>query len=269
MYKRRWRNILINKGYQLRFVAVLVGIAAILMAGLGWVGYREARETTILAENSLLGQDCKLKAHAALESKVEAVVPTEPKRKEIVVEESSTTILLDPGTSNWEEGLGEKIDGSDTVAADAALLDSLGDAIWARTTCEDMRQKAMEDLSSRYRLIVVLMVVVFVITLLFLTVFGLRLTHRVAGPLYRVGVHLEDLVKGEYRKPIPIRDGDLLEEFYEHFVAGYKGVEAKDTELNQQSRAMIEIARQSTLSAKGKEALERLERQVEKESNDE
>jgi len=35
-YKRSWRNLLLNKQYQLSFTLLMVGLAALLMAGLGW-----------------------------------------------------------------------------------------------------------------------------------------------------------------------------------------------------------------------------------------
>ena len=46
-YKRSWKNLLINKRYQLRFTLFMVGMAALLMTGLGvWV-MRVADEATV------------------------------------------------------------------------------------------------------------------------------------------------------------------------------------------------------------------------------
>ena len=48
-YKRSWKNLLINKRYQLRFTLFMVGVSAILMTGLGiWV-MKEANEATTVA----------------------------------------------------------------------------------------------------------------------------------------------------------------------------------------------------------------------------
>ena len=45
-YKRSWKNLLINKRYQLRFTLFMVGLAVVLMALLGWWVVRVASEAT-------------------------------------------------------------------------------------------------------------------------------------------------------------------------------------------------------------------------------
>ena len=46
-YKRSWKNLLLNKRYQLRFTLFMVGLSALLMVGLGiWVMW-VADETNI------------------------------------------------------------------------------------------------------------------------------------------------------------------------------------------------------------------------------
>ena len=45
-YKRSWKNLLLNKRYQLRFTLFMVGLATILMLGLGWRVMKKANEAT-------------------------------------------------------------------------------------------------------------------------------------------------------------------------------------------------------------------------------
>src|SRR4249919_3530202 len=57
-YKRSWKNLLLNKRYQLEFTLFMVGISAVLMAGLGiWV-MKEANDATTVAKNSIVGDVC-------------------------------------------------------------------------------------------------------------------------------------------------------------------------------------------------------------------
>ena len=57
-YKRSWKNLLINKRYQLRFTLFMVGLSALLMVGLGaWVMW-VADETTAVSITSLRGDAC-------------------------------------------------------------------------------------------------------------------------------------------------------------------------------------------------------------------
>ncbi|HEY5926639.1 MAG TPA: hypothetical protein VIV11_33360, partial [Kofleriaceae bacterium] len=57
-YKRSWKNLLLNKRYQLRFTLFMVGVSAVLMSGLGiWV-MKEANEATTVAMARLRGEAC-------------------------------------------------------------------------------------------------------------------------------------------------------------------------------------------------------------------
>src|SRR5881227_3196445 len=57
-YKRSWKNLLLNKRYQLRFTLFMVGLSAILMAVLGWWVMKEANEATTVAMARVRGEAC-------------------------------------------------------------------------------------------------------------------------------------------------------------------------------------------------------------------
>ncbi|MCA9679695.1 MAG: hypothetical protein KC464_31985, partial [Myxococcales bacterium] len=57
-YKRSWKNLLINKRYQLRFTLFMVAVATLLMAGLGWWVMRVADEATEVASSRVKGDGC-------------------------------------------------------------------------------------------------------------------------------------------------------------------------------------------------------------------
>lgn len=57
-YKRSWKNLLINKQYQLRFTLIMVGLATLLMGLLGWWVIRVASEATTVSKSGLRGQAC-------------------------------------------------------------------------------------------------------------------------------------------------------------------------------------------------------------------
>ena len=57
-YKRSWKNLLLNKRYQLRFTLFMVGLSAVLMSVLGvWV-MKEANEATTVAMARVRGEAC-------------------------------------------------------------------------------------------------------------------------------------------------------------------------------------------------------------------
>src|SRR5678809_436176 len=80
-YKRSWKNLLINKSYQLRFTLFMVILSAVLILVLGiWV-MRVANETTEVSKTSVRGTPCK-KIPSLAEEKDEAdAAPTLPPMK--------------------------------------------------------------------------------------------------------------------------------------------------------------------------------------------
>src|SRR5688500_258325 len=59
-YKRSWKNLLLNKRYQLRFTLFMVALSAVLMCLLGWwVMTVAARATEVSINNVLGGEVCR------------------------------------------------------------------------------------------------------------------------------------------------------------------------------------------------------------------
>ncbi|RMH44588.1 MAG: hypothetical protein D6689_02035, partial [Deltaproteobacteria bacterium] len=58
-YKRSWRNLVLDRGYQLRFTLFMVAVSAALMAGLGYFVKGAADKATDTAMNNVLGVSCK------------------------------------------------------------------------------------------------------------------------------------------------------------------------------------------------------------------
>ena len=49
------------------------------------------------------------------------------------------------------------------------------------------------------------------------------MTHRVAGPLFKVSLYLHKMRDGRYDKVYNLRKGDQLLEFYDHFKLAHGG----------------------------------------------
>ncbi len=58
-----------------------------------------------------------------------------------------------------------------------------------------------------------------VVMALALFVWGIFMTHRVAGPIYIISRYLRQIGEGEVPRPRPLRRGDDLQEFFETFSA--------------------------------------------------
>lgn len=271
-YKRSWKNLLINKRYQLRFTLFMVGLASLLMVGLGvWV-MRVANETTTISMASVRGEGCpkvpslagparaadrqpedegalapgKSGATGAADAPaaVNALPPTpaagsaaadsagaagnpasvdsagsaagsadaagsgdETRRVTVQIEESSMTLTPPPVVRAQ-------------VPADFA------DQIATHWRCE-LRQVARFDRLERGRLrILWAMIGTGIVLVLGLAAYGLKMTHKVAGPLFKVRLYLTKMRQGRFDTVYNLRKGDQLVHFYDHFKLAHGGVVA-------------------------------------------
>jgi hypothetical protein len=295
-YKRSWKNLLINKRYQLRFTLFMVGLAGLLMIGLGiWV-MRVANETTTVSMASVRGEACpkvpSLGNGAANGDEEDAVPAPSMKLDEApdgpAGDSPAPASAASPGDpaaappaaappaapaadgdgakAANKGGDGAKGDGAKgsadpadqpedeaahrvahqhrprTPAADdeprhvqvqidessmtltQAVPPNLADRIVAHWTCE-LRQAATFDRLERGRMrILWAMIATGVMLVLGLAIYGIKMTHRVAGPLFKVSLYLSKMRAGRFDKVYNLRKGDQLVDFYDHFKHAHGGI---------------------------------------------
>ena len=194
--QRKMRNYLLDAPLQLRFTAVLV-TATLLGAGL--LGIFLARALNRLSEQA--------------ERAVEARAAAAQASHELGNASLSKTLLdrfNDPQFTAQLERQSQAID----AAYQAEQVQ----------VAEQRRDVARE--STRIGWLVLCSVVVFVLAVLLL---GIVITHRIAGPVYRVRRLLADL--GEGRREVPrhgLRDGDELRELFDSASSLVKTLRAED-----------------------------------------
>jgi hypothetical protein len=140
-HKRSWRNLVLDRDYQLAHTLLLVLSCAVFMAGLGYYVMKEADTATVTAIQDVQGQ------------------------------------VLDVGEAR------------DTIA----------------------------KLESRRSLLDVLLVGLGLGLCGGLFVYGIKMTHHVAGPLYKIGSYCDKVTAGKFEKLYNLRKHDQLVEFYDHF----------------------------------------------------
>jgi hypothetical protein len=60
-----------------------------------------------------------------------------------------------------------------------------------------------------------------------LFVYGIRMTHKVAGPLYKIQLYLDKVKNGRFDKVYNLRKGDQLVAFFEHFKEAHEALRAR------------------------------------------
>lgn len=256
-YKRSWKNLLINKSYQLRFTLFMVILSAVLILVLGiWV-MRVANETTEVSKTSVRGTPCK-KIPLLAEEKDEAdAAPTPPPMK--LPEEGSNAAQDAPVAANT---------GSDDVDEDGkprrravvtieqstmdmtpepkpqptAVPADWGSSVVAHWTCEINLQNKIAHLESNRLRILFVLIATGMLLVFGLGAYGLKMTHRVAGPLFKVGLYLAKMREGRLDKVYNLRKGDQLLEFYEHFKHAHAGVVKMEKEDIERIKVVIAAA---------------------------
>lgn len=265
-YKRSWKNLLINKRYQLRFTLFMAGLAAVLMTLLGWWVTKVAGEATNVAKSRQRGRICPTVPDGA--TAPDPVKDPTPGAKDAARPPAapSQPVTVDVGEMKLEEpaagsgaAAGSAAAGSGAAAGSAAPpADDRGHRvvmepstmelepepppppvatltaaerarlIGERDACERDIVAQIAKIEGRNRLIVYVMVASGVLLTLGLAGFGIKMTHKVAGPLHKVTLYLGKLRDGRYDKVYDLRKGDQLVEFYEHFKHAHAGVVAME-----------------------------------------
>lgn len=88
-----------------------------------------------------------------------------------------------------------------------------------------------KDASAEYaqedRVLVYKMVGVGVALVIILSLYLLIMTHKVAGPLFKVSMYFDRMSEGRLSKVTPLRQGDMLQDFYANFKEMHEAVRAR------------------------------------------
>jgi hypothetical protein len=91
-----------------------------------------------------------------------------------------------------------------------------------------------------------------------LFIYGIKMTHRVAGPLYKVSLYCDKVTAGSYEEVRNLRKGDQLVSFYEHFRQAYATLRHRQETDVACLRALIASADEAKLAERSPELAERL-----------
>lgn len=235
-YKRSWKNLLINKQVQLRFTLFMVGLSAVLMMLLGiWVK-RVADNTTEVGLARVRGEPCPPLPET---EEFDGAAPPAPESTPAAAPEPAVDVEPDPSVPSEvvEPGPGAtagsaeperprsrvQIDESSMTMTPAAPKE-LKARVLAHWECEIRQAGLIDDLEGRRRNIVWILFATGLFLCGGLAVYGIKMTHRVAGPLHKISLYFGKMREGKYGPVYPLRKGDELMEFYEHFKAAHAGV---------------------------------------------
>lgn len=185
-HQRRMKNYLLDRHFQFKYTGYLVGITLVLSACLGFLLWRTS--STVIAQSE---EVVRFGGEVVEESrKVSAVV--------------QMNIVKDPVYSDNPALL-------EAFKSDATRQDEL--LRQQQKTLENQAVSlARQQSAMLYSLCGALLLLVVLIG-----VAGIVVTHRVAGPIYKMKLNLKAVADGHLNVPTPLRKGDELVDFFEAY----------------------------------------------------
>jgi hypothetical protein len=96
----------------------------------------------------------------------------------------------------------------------------------------ELKTAIVSELSSRDTGLVTMMTLAFIGLVVVLSLYLVVMTHKVAGPLYKVGLYFDKMAAGRLDQVWPLRKGDMLVDFYETFRAAHQALRKRHQDSN-------------------------------------
>jgi len=260
MPKRHLKNFLLDKKFQLTYALIMVGVALVatgILIALIWI---QANNAASVADRQFA--DTKAMYDRQAREIIELFNKQSAKTQEVFTQESSETRQVFQKKTKQateilellrtQEELREMADTmlKEIQANDERDIKARDEEIrkkeeQLRTEIEKVRAKKEEQLKAakekmnrdmaeaaalretndfRVKLGVIAFSVLFVVILFLYTIV---LTHKVAGPLFKISRYLDRISENDLGPIWPLRKGDQLQEFYRHFERAHEAIVAR------------------------------------------
>lgn len=228
--QRRLRNYLLDRHFQLKYSGYLVLSAAVLSVALGFILWRTS-QAVITQSHEAVQQGEQVVARGR-------EVVSESRKVSAVVQ---MNIVKDPVYSNNPALL-------DAFKTDAkkqdARLKKQQDALEAQAT---LLQRQSIDLVHRQHTMFVSLCAVLTLLVLGVGLAGIVVTHRVAGPIFKMKRQIREVGEGHFKMPDKLRKGDELVDFFEAFDGMVRSLRARrETEVAELESAIEKLGSQSS-----------------------
>lgn len=199
-HQRRVKNYLLDRHFQLKYSGYLVLLAVVLSAGLGWMLFRSSSEVIDQSAKSVRqGKEVVAKGRdvVAESQKVSAVVQMNIVKDPVYSDNPALLEAFKADAAQQDERLKKQ---QETLQKQAVELEDQAASLVVQ------RKVMLTSLFGGLALLVVL-----------IGFGGIIVTHRVAGPIYKMKMNLKAVADGQLSVPSPLRKGDELVEFFDQY----------------------------------------------------
>ncbi len=140
------------------------------------------------------------------------------------------------------------------TALSAVICGTLGFLIWQQADvatniireqladAPGMADEVIRSLKSEDQNLILTMVASGVGLVVVLSLLLVVMTHKVAGPLFKVTLYFDKMRDGRLDTVWPLRKGDMLQNFYTKFSSMHTAVKARQVETNETLKAFVALA---------------------------
>lgn len=236
-HQRRLRNYLLDRHFQLKYTGYLVGTAVVLSVALGTILWRTS-EAVITQSAEAVDQGEQVVS-------LGREVVSESRKVSAVVQ---MNIVKDPVYSDNPALI-------EAFKTDAAKQDERLKRQQQQLENQSASLKAQSArLASQQRTMLLTLCLVLGILVLGVALAGIVVTHKVAGPVYKMKRQIRDVGEGKLTIPGSLRKGDELVAFFDAFDQMVRSLRARQ----ENEIALLDAAIQKLQAERGPEALQPL-----------
>jgi nitrogen fixation/metabolism regulation signal transduction histidine kinase len=229
-HQRKLRNYILDAHFQLKYAGFLVAIAFVLSSFLGLILWRTSDAVIAESRESVaVGQQVVERGRDVVKEskKVNAVVQMNIVRDPAYADNPALLAAFQSDAKDNDDKLNGQQSGLEQQAA----------RLKQQSAKIEQQQRSMGTV-----LVLVLALLVVGVGLA-----GIVVTHRVAGPIYKMRRQLRELGDGNYKVPYPLRKGDELVDFFEEFRTMVKHLRARqEQEIQLLDRAILNLQEKTT-----------------------
>jgi len=197
-HQRKLRNYLLDRSFQLKYAGFLFGVAAMLSAGLGYLLW-----TT---NSALIDQSREVVSQGQQAVKLGREVAAESKKVSAVVEMNIASAYADDPELLAEFKADANKKGG-ALSEQQQRLEQQALALEKQSVQLEKRQKTL--LSTLFGMLALLAIGI--------GLAGIVVTHKIAGPIYKMTRQIKDMSDGTWEVPYALRKGDELVSFFGAF----------------------------------------------------
>lgn len=211
-HQRSFKNYLLDPAFQLKYTGYLVGIALVLSAALGGLLWQTSGAVIELSRDSVAQGRESVKQGTETVKQGKALVKESQKLSAVVRMQIEKSYADEPDLKKVYDDESEKR--QKELEVEQKRLEVEQKRLEEQTQALSKRAADIEgrEASIRMTLLVGLSTLV-----VFIALAGIVITHRVAGPIFKMRKQLEALTSGKLTMPSKLRKGDELVDFFEAF----------------------------------------------------